>query len=96
MRTIVRVVDNAYVGKKGLVFQRTLQVMKRLSTGHSVIFDDIADSPCDYIPHILNLFDFDEVRDGELYEITYANVSYDIESGYADDWDYILIPYTEE
>lgn len=89
-RCVVKVETSKYFDKNGFVFKKQVRQLKRKSHQlniHSDVLIEIED-----IDLIINLHD---VPDG-VYELTWVNVSYDYETGYADDWEYELVPYNEE
>ncbi len=89
-RTIVRLKTSVWTDARGNVHhQKSLNLLKRQSIGHNLLKDI---SQCDYdeVDKIVNFF---KCEDG-IYELITINVSTDWETGYADDWDYELVPVT--
>lgn len=89
-KLIVKLETTAFMQKSGaFVFQKKVTPIKRKS---QLRWDDVGvDDLMIDVGLIINLH---KVKDG-LYSFEVCNVSYDIESGYMDDWEYILAPYTE-
>jgi len=89
-QTVVRVVTNSWLDKKGLHTKRSLNLLKRKSFGFNILEEECsAVGSCDAASNITNLQD---VKDG-VYELIACNISRDIENGYVDDWDLKLVPY---
>ena len=88
LKLVVRLAHNNYIHNDKLVSKSSLTLMKRKSTGS---LSDLIQDP-DYDLSSLDLKKYD----AGLYLLTTKNESYDIESGYADDWDLDLIPYEIE
>lgn len=67
--------------------------LKRKCKGNNCVLEDCDYSSADYvIPRIVNFYN---CQDG-VYEIQVNDIQRDWETGYVDDWDYILVPYEEE
>lgn len=91
-KTIVRINDTFFRTKNGVSFRRDMNVLKRKSSGHNIVFEDGSVSATqDFIELITN---FNDVKEG-IYELQYYNISRDCESGYVDHCDYVLVPYKE-
>lgn len=88
LRLVVRLETTTYFDKTGVCFKKQLRVLKRKSQLylHDVLIE------AEEINRITNLH---AVDDG-VYELDWCNISHDYETGYADDWEYVLVPYTEE
>ena len=90
-RCVVRVQEEAYLRGNTYFYGKSLRVVKRLTT-FNIIAEEAQNVGMDEaMRNILNVFDVDN----GLYEIVVTNQSYDIESGYLDDWSWKLIPYEE-
>ena len=85
LKLVVRLTHNNYIQNNNLVSKSSLTLMKRKSTG---ILSDLIQDPDYDLPRL----DLKKYESG-IYLLTTKNESYDIESGYADDWDLDLIPY---
>ena len=83
---IVRVSTSYWSDGESINCKRTIRRLKRKSSGN--VFDRIDDAE----EEARLIKGFHSVEDG-IYHLKVVNVSYDIESGYADDWDYELVPY---
>ncbi len=88
LNLVVRLVHNKYLHKDKLVSKSSLILLKSKSTGS--LSDLIQDADYD-----LSGIDLKKYDSG-LYVLTTKNESYDIESGYIDDWDLHLKPYLTE
>lgn len=92
-QTVVRVVTTSWYDKKGLHTKRSLNVLKRNSSGCNILKEECsATGADDAAKNIINLH---EVKDG-MYEVVAANITRDRETGCVDDWDLMLIPYTSK
>lgn len=91
-RQVVRLSTSYYKTKRGYAVRRDLITLKRKSSGHQILDEEVYNiGPEEALCNIINL---DSCKDG-VYEITVCNVTKDWESGYADDWDLKLVPYAE-
>ena len=88
LKIIVRLKTESYYDNNKVVMKKVLTVLKRKSVGN---FGDVLIDACD-INNITNLL---ELEDG-VYEISWNVTSTDWETGQADDWNYMLVPYSEE
>lgn len=88
LNLVVRLVHNNYLHNDQLVSKSSLILLKRKSTGS---LSDLIQEP-DYDLSSIDLKKYDS----GLYVLTTKNESYDIESGYVDDWDLCLKPYSTE
>lgn len=92
-RTVVRVKTERYATNNGVAFKKTVNTLKRKSYGYNLITESVKDSDAELtVDSIINLLD---VPDG-IYEVVMTNLSHDWETGYLDDWDLKLVPYTDE
>jgi hypothetical protein len=93
---IVRLETSYWMDKrrKGIHEKRSLLFMKRLSKiSFNVLEEDTNNAGAEeIIPRILNL---NECEDG-LYQVVLCNPIYDWETGHLEDYDYKLVPYSEE
>lgn len=93
---IVRLETSYWMDKrrKGIHQKRSLLFMKRLSkNSFNILEEDTVNAGAEeIIPRILNL---NECEDG-LYQVVICNPCYDWETGYIEDYDYKLVPYSEE
>jgi len=85
---IVAVDREKYISQGRLVEKVRVRTLKRLST-----FDLLADE-LSSVGQDIDIVNLNEVDTGKYQLITYDH-SYDIESGYLDDWKLKLIPYKE-
>ena len=88
-RLIVKLETTIYTTKKGMAVTKKLNILQRKS---NLQLDDVTPDVEDEHNLPLNVF---TVPDG-VYELTGTNFSYDYETGYIDDLDYILKPYNEQ
>jgi hypothetical protein len=88
-RCIVRLRTTTWADSKGLHIKRSLTYLRRQCVGFNGLAEDaIAGGAEQAIASITNL---NQCQDG-IYEAVVCNVSHDWETGYADDWDYKLVP----
>lgn len=93
LRTIVRVKTNMYSSGGGAVIKKTITTLKRKSYGYDLLYEEISSCDAEFVlSRIINIY---EVEDG-VYELVTTNISTDFETGIVDDYDYKLIPYTDE
>ena len=86
-RLVVRLTSSTYFTARGVSYRKDITVLKRKSSLHlNEVFD--------YPDEMLRITNLDQCEDG-IYEIGWFNVTRDCETGYPDDWDYVLIPYKE-
>ena len=86
-KLIVRLNTSTYFTGRGVSYRKDITVLKRKSSLHlSEVFVEAVE--------MLRIVNLDECEDG-VYEIGWCNISNDWETGYPDDWDYVLIPYEE-
>ncbi len=89
-RCIVRISTSAWNDKRGAYLKRSITYLK--SKGRNI---ELLDEDCnmvgtlDTLQKITNL---NAVSDG-IYQLVMCNVQTDWETGYADDWDFKLIPF---
>lgn len=88
---VYRLKTSMWHDRNGAYLRKELRKMKRLS-GHGYdVFQEDLDmvGASEAIEGIINLYD---CADG-LYTIVMTNVINDPETGYADSWDYVLVPH---
>ena len=78
--------------KRGIGFTVYLEERVKLSCPGCEACGWIPDTLQNYVAEGGNVLGLEEAEDGQLYTIGMCNVSYDRETGYADDWDLELIP----
>lgn len=90
-RSIVCLKTCYYTDKNGgLHMRKDLVRMKRLSWDYQILEEDAAQIGANQVwGHITNI---DECKDG-LYSVELCNQSHDWETGYLDDYDYVLVPF---
>lgn len=71
--------------------QNALTPLSRKSKGFQLLDEEVGNGGTEVIGNIVNL---DSCADG-VYIVTTCNESRDYETGYIDDYDLQLIPYTE-
>lgn len=86
-KTIVRLSEGYYVRGDTFVKAKTLRRLKSLSSDIS-----LHSFGCDVSELFGDIVNIDECKPG-LYELKIVNISRDYETGYADDWDLMLVPY---
>ena len=89
---VVRVQTEAYKRGDTYFYGKSLRVLQKQSTFDLLKEECDSVGTTDGLENILNLH---KVENG-VYWLVAVNISKDIESGYIDDWDLKLIPYTEE
>ena len=89
-RTVVRVTTNCYSDGESYTFKKTIRRLKRKSEGYNQLEGVV--ELCDENVCITNLLD---VSDG-VYELVTCNHYKDYETGYIEDWDWMLVPHLEE
>jgi len=82
IKLIGRLTHENYMHNDELVSKSKFKILKRKSTGS---LQDLIQDP-DYD---ISQIDFSKCEPG-VYELKATNLSFDIESGYADDWDLML------
>lgn len=91
-KIVVRVSSSVWASSTGLHTRKNVNHQKRLSSGSSMFEEDLINSdPYAVLTSITNLSD---CPDG-LYVLEGINLQSDYETGYAEAWDYQLIPYKE-
>lgn len=89
-RCIVRLTTSFYTDHRGIHKKKSLNIMRRLSTGGWDILDDAVNTDAgDVFARITNI---DQLIDG-FYEVVIINEKRDYWSGEIDDYDYKLVPY---
>lgn len=91
-KCVVRVQTEAFKRGDTYFYGKSVRVLKKL-TGYDLIHEEVGNIGIqEALENILNL---GEVQNG-VYELVIGHRSYDIETGYLDDWDFRLIPYVED
>lgn len=86
-RCVVRVRTSSWLSNRGLHIRKDITFVRRLSSGYQCLAEDAHSiGGPEVIDRITNL---DECEDG-LYVATITNPSTDWETGYVDDYDYVL------
>ena len=89
-REVVRLKTNCWRNDKGLHIMRSLTTLKRKSSGHQMLDEEITmTSPDEAARMIVNL---NECKDG-IYVVVTCNESKDWETGYIDGYDFKLLPF---
>lgn len=90
-RTVVRLRRSWWHDKKGACQRLELRFLARSSTGFNLFHDDCCQVGAESaLKRIINL---EECEDG-IYELLSCNTRTDWETGYVDEWDYKLVPFT--
>ncbi len=92
-RCVIRLLTSTWSDKKGLHLKRSLIFLRRKCIGYNVLEEESSDIGIDKV--ICSITNLDQCEDG-IYEVITHNIKYDYETGYADDWDYKLIPFIQE
>ena len=91
-RCVVRVKTSYWSDDRGAHTKRSLNVLRRQCEGYNILEEDCQDLSTEEVMRgITNLHD---VEDG-IYELIMANKSYDLETGYVEDYDYTLVELHE-
>lgn len=91
VKCVVRVQTEAYKKGDTYFYGKSIRVLKRKTT-YDFVKDEVDNiGTIDGLENIINLND---VSNG-VYEVVVDHESYDIETGYLDDWNFKLIPYEE-
>lgn len=86
-KTIVKLKTEYYRDSRSAYVKKVLTTLKRKSIGYDLLLEDIDNCDAEYVLQgIINLYD---VPDG-IYELQTTNHSRNYETGYIEDWDYIL------
>lgn len=92
-RVIVRLVTSSWTSREGIHTTQSLRYLKRKCIGHNFVEEDASIiSAGDVMTRIINLH---KCVDG-IYEVVICNEFRDYETGNVEDYDYKLVPYTEE
>lgn len=91
-RTVVRVKTNTWYDKNGLHIRRDVTYMKRLSSGHNILQNELDNTDATFVKNlIVNVTD---VKDG-LYYVQLINCVRDFETGFIELYDFKLVPYAK-
>lgn len=88
---VVRLRTSCWLDGSGIHFKKTLRVLKRMSSGHDFLTDEVYNTGSQET--IFKITNLNECEDG-LYEVCIINETRDWETGFTDDWEFKLIPYT--
>lgn len=90
--TVVRLTTSSYVSSNGAFRQtKELRTLKRKTPEFDLLENETQNmSPDDIV--VVNLYN---MPDG-VYQLAMTNESYDWETGHLDDYELILIPYTDD
>jgi len=87
---IVRVRSSYWHDNKGIYSKKEIKRLSRKSIGPDFLVEEASNvGASETFPLIINLH---ECEDG-IYEVITVNITRDYETGYADGWDFKLIPY---
>lgn len=90
-RTVVRISTSFWSSNGTLNVKKSIRLLVKKSNGDHSIFEDASCVGAESaLKSITNL---DSVEDG-VYEIVVRVLGRDFESGYPDDWEYVLYPYS--
>lgn len=90
-RTVVRISTSFWSSNGTLNVKKSIRLLVKKSNGDHLIFEDASCVGAESaLKSITNL---DSVEDG-VYEIVVRVLGRDFESGYPDDWEYVLYPYS--
>lgn len=89
---VVRIRTSSWSDRQGIHLKKDIILLKRKSKGFNILEEDISNIGANEV--VSRLINLDECKDG-LYIVTTCNEKRDWESGYVDDYDYRLVPYTE-
>ena len=91
--TVVRVRTSKYATSRGLAIRKEISYVRRKSRLHNILEEDASMVGADdVIDKIKNL---DSVPDG-LYRVATCDEHRDWETGYVDEYNYVLLPYTKQ
>ena len=88
-RCVLKLRTTSWRDAKGLHTKRSLTFLRRQCVGLNGLEEDA--SAVGVQEAIANVINLGECKDG-IYEAVVCNVSHDWETGYADDWNYKLVP----
>lgn len=91
-REVVRLTTTYWTGVNGLSVLKKLTPQKRKSTGYQMLLEDAKMIGDELV--VKNIVNLNECKDG-LYSVEVVNERTDFETGYVEDYDYKLIPFTE-
>lgn len=89
--TVVRLKTVQWHDQKGIYVRRNITFLKRKSSGFNFLSEDASNDIDDCVCKIINL---DQCCDG-IYTVATINETRDWETGYVEDWDYLLVPHTD-
>jgi hypothetical protein len=88
-RTVVRLITNMWSDNRGLHFKKTINFLKRQCCGFNIAEEDISNMGADFV--IEGIVNLHSVKDG-VYDLIVCNQQTDWETGYVEDYDYMLVP----
>lgn len=92
-RCVVRVHTSSWIDARGLHTKKSLTFLKRQCVGYNVLQEDALNIDAEsVINRIVNL---DTCPDG-VYQVAVCNQYRDWETGYVEDYDYKLLPVTDQ
>jgi len=89
---VVRLITSRFFTSRGIAVRKDLRFLKSKCSGHNFLDEDAAMVGTDCV--IRRITNIDSCKDG-IYRVDMINIKKDWETGYVDDWDYVLTPYTE-
>lgn len=90
--TVVRVRTDFWHDSRGGYWRKSVTALKKKCTGHNLLLEDLMNMGTkEVMPRITNLM---EVPDG-IYRLEACDFVRDRETGYVDEYDYILRDYDE-
>lgn len=90
-RLVVRVTTYCFHDRKGLHIKKDINILRRKSTGFDFLSEDCLQIGAELVEKsITNLY---AVEDG-IYAMIITNIQKDWETGYVEQYDYELVPYS--
>lgn len=90
---VVRLTTSVWSDDHGLHFHKTLRFLRRQCKGYNFLEEDIKNIGAELITQ--SITNLDTCKDG-IYEVRVCNPKRDWESGFVEEWDYELVPWTKE
>lgn len=90
---IVKIKTEAFKRGDSYFYGKSIRVIKRLTTFDLLSEESGMIGIQEALENILNI---NETLKNGYYELVVCHKSFDIESGYLDDWNFKLIPYIED
>ena len=88
-KTVVSIRTSRWADSNGFYIKKTVRYLKRKCSGLNAIEEDIQCAGAE--DAILSIDNLDKCEDGE-YELVFVPGARDYETGFIDDWSYILKP----